>query len=100
MNNLIIAPLAQLVEQRTFNPRVVGSSPTWRTCPSIPIGRERGLKNLTVWVRVPPRARKGEEMLEEFYKEMIKYFTERQEWKRVELAFYRYGRYLEGRNEG
>ena len=25
------ASLAQLVEQRTFNPKVVGSIPTWRT---------------------------------------------------------------------
>ena len=26
------APLAQLVEQRTFNPQVLGSSPRGRTC--------------------------------------------------------------------
>ena len=34
-------PLAQLVEQRTFNPRVVGSSPTGPTAPHPPTGLRR-----------------------------------------------------------
>ena len=54
------APLAQLVEQRTLNPLVVGSSPTWRTPPFPPASpRNRPRTAPKPLVQTPAKNRKN-----------------------------------------
>src|SRR5581483_2957952 len=61
-NVLNRAPLAQLAEQRTLNPRVRGSSPWRRTLPDLafrPFGRGAGLVFGLVWEHIGNTGSRG-----------------------------------------